>query len=83
MRGTEGAKIENNLFERLDGLGVLLKGYHRNASLSNNDFAWLGATAMAGWGETSYNLNANGTKRSCRGRWAPTEGTGTNLSGRR
>eukprot|EP01052_Picozoa_sp_SAG31_P032784 SAG31_NODE_3630_length_4049_cov_2.174684_3_plen_246_part_00 len=50
-------------FDRLDGLGILLKGYNRNATIVDNEFGWLGGSCIALWGETSPMLNANGTKR--------------------
>ena len=50
-------------FDRLDGLGVLLKGYNRNATIVGNEFGWLGGSCVALWGETSHLLNANGSKR--------------------
>ena len=45
-------QIRGCRFERLDGNGVLLSGYHRNASVRGSHFAWTGGTAVAGWGRT-------------------------------
>jgi hypothetical protein len=36
-------------------------GYNRNLTLTNNEFAYIGDSAMAAWGDTSAALNANGT----------------------
>jgi hypothetical protein len=52
FEGTEGLTIEGCEMERLDGNGVMLSGYHRNATLRNNHIAWTGGTAFAGWGRT-------------------------------
>lgn len=39
-------------FMRLDGNGVMLYGHVRGAVLEDNEFAWLGESAMASWGIT-------------------------------
>ena len=52
LEGTELAVVNSSKFERLDGNGVILNGYNRNASLTWNEFVWLGSTAMASWGRT-------------------------------
>lgn len=62
LLGTEGVKIEQCFFHRLDGNGVFFGGYHRNASVSYNEFLEIGDSAIAVWGDTSTMLNANGTK---------------------
>jgi hypothetical protein len=61
MIGTEGVSISNNLFTRLDGNGVFIGGYHRGLALTDNEFVFIGDSAMASWGDTSTNLNANGS----------------------
>ena len=63
LRGTQGLSVARCLFARLDGSGVLLEGYHRNASVSQNEFVEIGDSAIVAWGETSAALNANGTWR--------------------
>ena len=37
--------------------------YNRNATISNNEFAWVGATCVASWGYSSPCLDGNCTKR--------------------
>jgi hypothetical protein len=59
--GSENVIVDNCLFTRLDGNGIFIGGYHRNLSLTNNEFSFIGASAMAAWGDTSSALNANGT----------------------
>eukprot|EP01048_Picozoa_sp_COSAG05_P013182 COSAG05_NODE_1380_length_5022_cov_25.282348_5_plen_156_part_00 len=63
LRGTENVELTDCELTRLDGLGVLLSGFNRNTTLSHNVFSWIGDSAMAAVGETSPQLNANGTKR--------------------
>ena len=36
-------------------------GYHRDLLISNNEFEYIGDSAMASWGDTSNNLNSNGS----------------------
>lgn len=52
FEGTEFLLVENCLFQRLDGNALLLSGYNRNATLTNNEFAWIGDSAMVSWGYT-------------------------------
>eukprot|EP01047_Picozoa_sp_COSAG01_P023853 COSAG01_NODE_1453_length_10258_cov_38.080126_9_plen_106_part_00 len=65
LDGTELITIEGCVFERLDGNAVMVSGYSRNATIANNEFAWIGDTAIALWGRTTgdpYGLNGwNGT----------------------
>jgi hypothetical protein len=51
--GTEGVVLNNCTFERLDGNGVMVSGYNRNATVSNSDFAFLGGNAVVAWGYTN------------------------------
>lgn len=60
--GTEGTVIENNLFTRLDGNAIFIGGYHRGLQISDNEFEFIGDSAMASWGDTGFRLNANGSK---------------------
>jgi len=55
-QGTEGLSVEDCLFERHDGHGLFLRGYHRGASVSNNEFAWLGSTAIVTFGDSVDSL---------------------------
>ena len=61
--GSENITVDGCLFTRLDGNGVFVGGYNRNLSLTRNEFAFIGASAMAAWGDTSSALNANNTAR--------------------
>ena len=62
ISGTEGAVLDSSLFTRLDGLGVFVSGYNRALTVSNSTFEWIGGSAMASWGDTSYAMNANGSR---------------------
>ena len=63
LEGTELAVVSHCLFERLDGNGIFLSNFNRNASLARNEFAWIGASAMAAWGSTGKCLNAQCTRK--------------------
>ena len=52
LEGTEHVTIQGCLFERLDGNAVFLSGYTRGALIQNNEFVWIGDSAMAAWGYT-------------------------------
>eukprot|EP00494_Astrolonche_serrata_P030927 UN31195 len=60
LENTEFVNITNCLFKRLDGNGIFLYGYNRNATIHRNEFAWMGDNAMAGWGITKENDGRNG-----------------------
>mmetsp|Transcript_29880 Transcript_29880/g.95178 ORF Transcript_29880/g.95178 Transcript_29880/m.95178 type:complete len:466 (-) Transcript_29880:243-1640(-) len=53
LQGTKGVAIQRCAFERLDGNGVMLSGYNRNATISHSDFSFLGGNAIASWGFTN------------------------------
>jgi len=53
IEGAERISIVGNVFERIDGNAVMLSAYVRNATISYNEFAWIGSTAVASWGNTS------------------------------
>ena len=61
----ENISIDNNIFIRLDGNGIMLNNYNRNISITNNDMSWIGDTAIALWGDTTPfsfpNANTNTT----------------------
>ena len=61
-RSSQGVTISDCLFTRLDGLGIFVGGYARGLVISGNEFAFLGGSAIAAWGDTSEALNANGTR---------------------
>ena len=50
LEGTEHVNIEHCLFERIDGNGVLISGYNRNATLRANEFHWVGENGVVSWG---------------------------------
>ena len=52
LEGTEGVRIAGNLFTALDGIGVFAGGYHRGLAIEANEFAGLGESAIALWGDT-------------------------------
>ena len=52
LKGTENILINNNLFTRLDGNGIILNGYNRNVTILNNEFVWQGDTCILLWGDT-------------------------------
>jgi hypothetical protein len=53
IEGAERISIVGNVFERIDGNAVMLSAYVRNATISYNEFAWIGSTAVASWGNTA------------------------------
>merc|ERR1719160_693779 len=59
LQGTEGAVIDSCTFERLDGNGVMVSGYNRNATVQNSDFAYIGGNAIASWGYTNETSGDN------------------------
>ena len=59
--GTEGVTVRDCLLTRLDGNALFIGGYTRNLTVSNNEFSFIGDSAMASWGDTSAQLNQNGT----------------------
>jgi hypothetical protein len=59
LEGTEDFTVSNSLFEKIDGNGVMLNGYNRNATVVGNEFAWVGATCVASWGYSSTCFNGN------------------------
>jgi len=59
LEGTEQVTVRGCVFERVDGNAVLLSAYNRNASITMNEFAWIGATAVALWGNTESTAGAD------------------------
>eukprot|EP01060_Flectonema_neradi_P015227 TRINITY_DN218_c1_g1_i9.p1 TRINITY_DN218_c1_g1~~TRINITY_DN218_c1_g1_i9.p1 ORF type:complete len:814 (+),score=246.12 TRINITY_DN218_c1_g1_i9:42-2444(+) len=51
--GTENCHFDQNHITRVDGNGVMVSGYNRNATITNNEFSWIGGNSMAGWGYTN------------------------------
>ena len=60
--GTERLVIADCEFANLDGNGISLNGYQRDATIDHNDFSWVGDSAMAAWGHTGTCLNENCSK---------------------
>ena len=52
LQGTEKATVDSCLLTRLDGNGVLLSKYNRNATIQDSDFSFIGGNAIASWGYT-------------------------------
>lgn len=52
FEGTEGTTVQGCLLTYLDGNGVFMSGYNRNASIANNEMSWIGETAISQWGYT-------------------------------
>ena len=61
LTGTDGVRIVANLFTHLDGNAIFAGGSHRRLAIDSNEFAWLGGSAIALWGDTSPCLNSNCT----------------------
>ena len=59
--GTVNFTVSSCRFYRNDGNGVMLSGFHRDAALLDNEFAWTGGTAMAAWGVTDE-ISEGGTR---------------------
>jgi hypothetical protein len=59
LEGTENVTLSGCVFERVDGNAVLLSAYNRNASIVYNEFVWIGATAVALWGNTESTTGAD------------------------
>lgn len=52
LQTTERLVIENCVFERLDGTGLMLSGYNRNTTIASNEFTLIGESAIVSWGFT-------------------------------
>jgi len=63
MEGTENVALTDSLLTRLDGNGVGINGYNRNATVANNEMTWIGDTAMFTWGHTGYCMNEDCSKK--------------------
>ena len=60
LQGTIGATVANCTFVRLDSNALFLSGFNRNCLIAQNQFSWLGQSAIAAWGLTIYNDGTNG-----------------------
>ena len=53
LYGCENFIISNNLFTRLDGIGINLNRYNNNHSIIFNEVIWNGASFIVLWGDTN------------------------------
>ena len=53
FEGTTGGMIEDCELIRLDGNGIMVSGYNRNATIQGSDFSYIGGNAIAAWGYTN------------------------------
>jgi len=53
LQGTEGVRVSNSTFDRLDGNAVMISGYNRNATVEDCDFSYIGGNAIVSWGYTN------------------------------
>lgn len=53
LQGTESVVIDGCTLERIDGNGVMVSGYNRNATIQHTEFAYVGGNAIAAWGFTN------------------------------
>jgi len=56
LEGTQEVTIENCTFIRLDGNALFLSAFNLNTSIVNNEFVWIGDTAIAAWGYIPFSL---------------------------
>ena len=59
VEGSERVTVEGCVFDRVDGNAIIFSAYNRNASITYNEFAWIGATAIALWGNTEDSPGAD------------------------
>jgi len=52
--------ISHCLFQRLDSNAVSINGYNRHATVTRNEFVWLGQNAITSWGYTRHNDGMGG-----------------------
>ena len=57
--GTENLLVDGCHFEKVDGHGAFISGYNRHAMISNNEFSWVGGSAIASWGRTDSEVDEN------------------------
>merc|ERR1712232_1214023 len=58
LQGTENLKVQNSVFDRLDGNGVTISGYNRHATVQDCDFSFIGGNAMLSLGYTNETENS-------------------------
>ena len=52
VTGAESLTVSHAKFWRLGNAGVFLGGYHRNATIADSEFAWLGESGIVSVGDT-------------------------------
>ena len=60
LERTEGVTVAACSFVRLDGNALQLSGYNRRAAIVDNEFRWIGDTAMSAWGYTDEHDGTGG-----------------------
>mmetsp|Transcript_4055 Transcript_4055/g.6173 ORF Transcript_4055/g.6173 Transcript_4055/m.6173 type:complete len:357 (-) Transcript_4055:62-1132(-) len=53
LQGTKSIEFDECTFERLDGNGLMISGFNRNATIRNSDFSFIGGSAIVAWGYTN------------------------------
>ena len=60
--GTEGCIVRDSVFQNLGGTGVMISGYNRDTLIENNEFVWIGESAIISAGLTGnrqFNLDGD------------------------
>lgn len=52
IQNSENIMISENLFTRLDGIGISINKYARNITIYKNEIEWNAASAITSWGDT-------------------------------
>jgi hypothetical protein len=53
LQGTQSVVIQDSTFTRVDGNGVFINGWNRNATVDRCSFKWIGESGVATWGYTN------------------------------
>lgn len=53
MEGTVGVMVADCNITRVDGNGLIISGFNRNATVVGNTFSWVGDNAVVVWGRTN------------------------------
>ena len=53
LEGVTNVTVSECVFHRLDGNALFLSRFARNVTVERSDFAWIGESAVASWGETA------------------------------
>eukprot|EP00040_Diaphanoeca_grandis_P029129 m.169705 g.169705 ORF g.169705 m.169705 type:complete len:918 (-) comp31584_c0_seq1:57-2810(-) len=61
ITGAERTTIEDCLFDRIDGNGVMISGYSRNTTVKGCEFHLVGENGVVSWGYTADFADANRT----------------------